>query len=81
MLTKWEAWLVKVKACGIPQLKNYAKGLEKDRAAVEGAIFSKCSNGQVEGQVNKLKAIKRQMYGRGTFQCLRKRVLLASLGM
>ena len=48
----WEGWLLKAKSSRIQQLKNFAKGLEKDRAVVEGAITSKWSNGQVEGQVN-----------------------------
>jgi transposase len=47
----------------------------KDDVAVRNAIRRKWSNGQVEGQVNRLKLIKRQMFGRATFDLLRLRVL------
>jgi len=43
---------------------------------VKEALNCEWSNGQVEGQVNRLKTIKRQMYGRGSFELLRRRVLL-----
>ena len=46
--------------------------------AVKAAVSLKWSNGQVEGQVNRLKNIKRQMYGRASFELLRKRVLMDS---
>jgi transposase len=59
-------------------LKNFAKGLQQDYDAVKAAVSLKWSNGQVEGQVNRLKNIKRQMYGRAGFELLRKRVLMDS---
>ena len=62
----------------IPSLKNFAKGLQQDHEAVKSAVSLKWSNGQVEGQVNRLKNIKRQMYGRASFKLLRKRVLMDS---
>nr|MBA2734414.1 transposase [Acidobacteriota bacterium] len=52
-----------------------AQGLLADEAAVRNALSSVWSNGQVEGQVNRLKMIKRQMYGRAKFDLLRARVL------
>jgi len=58
-------------------LKGFAKGLAKDRAAVQAAIDLPWSTSPVEGQINRLKLIKRSMYGRGGFQLLRQRVLLA----
>ena len=63
---------------GLAPLKNFAKGLQQDYDAVKAAVSLKWSNGQVEGQVNRLKNIKRQMYGRAGFQLLRKRVLMHS---
>jgi transposase len=54
---------------------SFAKGIQQDYAAILGALKSPWSNGQVEGQVNRLKFLKRQMYGRASFQLLRARVL------
>ena len=56
-------------------LSNFVRGLRQDYAAVEEAIGSKWSNGQTEGQVNRLKTLKRQMYGKASFDLLRIRVL------
>ncbi len=55
--------------------KNFVKGLRQDYKAVRAALESRWSNGQTEGQVNRLKFIKRQMYGRANFDLLRARVL------
>jgi transposase len=71
-------WINNVLDSGIPALKNFAKGLLQDFDAVKAAVSLKWSNGQVEGQVNRLKNIKRQMYGRASFKLLRKRVLMDS---
>lgn len=56
-------------------LKNFAKNIAKDFDAVNNAVVSTYSNGQVEGQINRLKNIKRKMYGRASFELLRKMVL------
>jgi transposase len=56
-------------------MASFAKGIRQDLAAVEGAIKTQWSNGQVEGQVNRLKTIKRAMYGRANFDLLREKVL------
>ncbi|PWJ54058.1 transposase, partial [Dyadobacter jejuensis] len=56
-------------------LKGFAKGINQDYQAVNQAVISTISNGQVEGQVNRLKTIKRNMYGRAGFELLRKIVL------
>jgi transposase len=68
-------WIREAKSSGIPALNNFATGLESDYSAVEAAATYQWSNGQVEGQVNRLKIIKRQMYGRAGFNLLRKRVV------
>lgn len=52
-----------------------ASPLTRDRDAVEAALHLPWSNGPVEGQVHRLKLIKRQMYGRASFDLLRLRVL------
>lgn len=68
-------WLERVRASGVADLKTFAEGLAQDRTAVEAALSSEWSNGQVEGQVNRLKFVKRSMYGRAGFDLLRARVL------
>lgn len=60
------------------ELKRFAYGIERDRSAVEAALVMNWSNGQLEGQVNRLKVIKRVMYGRANFDLLRRRVLLVA---
>ena len=70
-----QPWINRANALGLPAIKNFCNGLVRDRAAVMAAISLKWSNGQVEGQVHRLKLIKRQMYGRASFALLRARVL------
>ena len=71
-------WLAKAKASACAELRNFGSGLRQDEAAVTAALTEEWSNGPVEGQVNRLKTIKRQMYGRAGFQLLRARVRFAS---
>ena len=61
-------------------LKTFAKGLLRDIDAVENGISLPWSNGAVEGHVNRIKSIKRQMYGRASFELLRKKVILSESG-
>ncbi len=56
-------------------LSSFVAGLGRDHAAVEAAFYSSWNNGQVEGQVHRLKLLKRQIYGRAGFVLLRRRVL------
>jgi transposase len=72
---KLDVWLERAKGAGIAAFKNFAIGLQRDYDVVKAALTYEWSNGQVEGQVNRLKFIKRQMYGRAKFDLLRKRVL------
>jgi transposase len=71
-------WLTQATASGIAELRGFARGLADDHAAVEAGLSLDWSNGQTEGQVNKLKLLKRQMFGRASFDLLRHRLLLAS---
>jgi transposase len=64
----------------LPGLKTFARGLKRDIKAVQNAIQLKWSNGPVEGHVNRIKSIKRQMYGRASFELLRRKVLLSQSG-
>ncbi len=70
-----DQWIDHASQCGIGTIKSFAKGISKDVDAVRAALSLEWSNGQVEGQVNRLKLIKRKMYGRANFDLLRKRVL------
>ena len=72
------AWLADARACSVPAIETFAAGLEVDGAAVRAALTEPWSNGQAEGQVNRLKLLKRQSYGRAGFDLLRRRVLLAA---
>lgn len=74
---EWASWLKNGCASTINELQNFAKGLKKDGVAVYEAIRQSWSNGPTEGHVNRLKFLKRQMYGRASFELLRLRVLLA----
>jgi transposase len=69
-------WISAVKAAGLPGLSSFAKGLEQDLAAVTQGLTSRWNSGPVEGRVNHIKMIKRQMFGRAGLPLLRKRVLL-----
>lgn len=72
---KLRNWLEKAQQSGIPELIGFVSGVNQDFKAVEAAFSSEWSNGQTEGQVNRLKFIKRQMYGRANFDLLRARVI------
>ena len=69
------AWLEAAEASGISELERFARTLREDLAAVQAGLTLRHSNGQTEGQVNRLKLLKRQGYGRANFDLLRKRVL------
>ncbi len=73
-----ETWLDRAEASGQSTLRSFACGIRRDYAAVEAALRLPYSNGPVEGHVNRLKFLKRQMYGRAKFDLLRKRVLYAA---
>ena len=73
-----EAWLGEARTCGVPAVETFASGLEQDGAAVRAALTTPWSNGQAEGQITRLKLLKRQTDGRAGFDLLRRRVLLAA---
>ena len=75
--TRLTDWIDRARTSHIVELERFANGIQKDAAAVLGAITSPWSNGQTEGQVTRVKLIKRQMYGRAKFDLLRARILLA----
>jgi len=70
-----DTWLTAARHSDIPELRGFALGIERDKNAVAAAIELPWSNAQVEGQIHRLKFLKRQMHGRAGFSLLRRRVL------
>ena len=70
-----EAWCASVRESGIEELQRFANGLQQDKAAVLMGLTHSHNNAQAEGQVTRIKLIKRMMYGRAGFPLLRQRVL------
>lgn len=73
-----DVWLQQAEQIEIEPFRRFAKSLREDYAAVKAGVTLAVSNGQVEGQVNRLKLLKRQMYGRAGIELLSRRLLLAS---
>ena len=72
-----DSWLTRAKACRVTELTSFANGIRRDYAAVRAAFSSEWSNGTTEGHVNRLKFLKRQMFGRAHLDLLRVKVLHA----
>ena len=70
-----DAWLERIKTSQIPELQGFAQGIGRDKGAVQAGLTLPYSNGVVEGHVNRLKLIKRMMYGRAAFPLRGLRVL------
>jgi len=71
-------WLGAAATSGLPEFREVARGMRRDRSAIAAALAQEWSSGPVEGQVTRIKLVKRLAYGRSRFDLLRKRVLLAS---
>ena len=71
-------WLALAEVSPCPEMRHFAEGIRRDESAVNAAMTLSWSNGPVEGHVNRLKAIKRQMYGRAGFTLLKARVVSAA---
>jgi transposase len=72
------AWGDDARAAGAPEVTAFVAKLEQDRAAVQAALVSEYSQGQTEGQIGRLKALKRAMFGRANFDLLRRRFMAAA---
>jgi transposase len=72
-----DTWLEKVQASKIRELQGFVAGVERDKKAVKAGLTLQENNGMVEGNINKLKLLKRMGYGRAGFPLLRQRVLHA----
>jgi transposase len=68
-------WLSRAEVSACPEVRHFAEGIRRDESAVNAAVTLRWSNGPVEGHVNRLKTIKRQMYGRAGFALLKARVV------
>jgi len=74
---QFDSWLDKAKNSSVSLLHSFAVGLESDYDAVKAGVTMPVSNGPVEGHINRLKMLKRQMYGRAKIDLLERRFLLA----
>ena len=77
-LADLDGWLADARASGVRAIETLAAGLDLEGAAIRAALTSPWSSGQAEGQITRLKLIKRQMYGCAGFDLPRRRVLLAA---
>lgn len=73
-----DPWLSDATTSSLSSFARFAQGIREDYAAVKAALTLSWSNGQVEGQINRLKTLKRQMYGRASFDLLNRRLVLTS---
>lgn len=74
-----DEWMVQAEKLDISEINSYVAGLKNDIAAVRNAITLEFNNGLAEGSVNKLKVIKRIMYGRNSFELLKSKLLRLEL--
>jgi transposase len=74
----WPAWLEQAEQCAVPVMRGSAASLRQDYAAIAAAMEQVWSNGQVEGQITRLKLIERQMYGRAKLDLLKACLLHAA---
>jgi hypothetical protein len=70
-----DAWLIAAESSEVAEMENFARALRRNHEAVVAAVEHEWSTGQVEGQINRVKLIKRQMYGRASFDLLHQRIL------
>lgn len=75
---KLDCWLEQAKNCSFQAFQRFAKGLEEDYDAVKAGLTWEVSNGPVEGQNNRLKMLKRQMFGRAGLDLLARRLILTT---
>ena len=76
--TQLDPWLARAATSALPPFRRFAKGLREDYAAVKAGVTLPWSQGPIEGQINRLKMLKRQMFGRARLDLLARRFLLAA---
>jgi transposase len=72
-----DGWLEQAEQSGLAPLVSFATGVRRDYAAVKAGVTLEYSNGPTEGHVNRLKMVKRQMYGRAKLDLLKQRLIAA----
>jgi transposase len=75
---RFDDWLARTMASGVAALRRFATGLQGDYAAIKASMMLPWSNEHVEGQINRLKMLKRSMFGRAKLDLLSRRFLLAA---
>jgi transposase len=76
--TGLESWLRMAEASTVPEIRSFAAGIRRDQPAVQAALDYEWSSGRVEGLITKIKLVKRQMFGRGSLDLLKHRVMAAT---
>ncbi len=76
--TQLDPWLARAATSALPPFQRFAKGLREDYAAVKAGVTPPWSQGPIEGHINRLKMLKRQMCGRAPLDLLAQRFLLAA---
>jgi transposase len=74
---RFDSWLARATASAVARLRRFATGLRADYEAVKAGVTLPWSNGPVEGQITRLKLLKRQMFGRASLTLLERRFVLA----
>lgn len=74
-INKLNLWIKKARELNLEEINSFIIGITRDLDAVKNAIIYEYSNGLAEGKINKLKVIKRIIYGRNNFDMLRKKIL------
>lgn len=74
-VAEFDVWLTRADHFSVKSVNNFAKALRDEYAFIQASLLYEWSNRQTEGQINRLKFIKRQMYGRASFDLLRQKVL------
>jgi len=75
------SWIERAQKSGIHAMMRFVRTLKQDLSAIEAAVTEPWSNGPVEGHINRLKTLKRQMYGRAGIELLRARLLPEMFGL
>lgn len=78
-IEKLDIWIESAKKHAIPELQSFVEGILKDLKAIKNGIIYSYNNGLAEGSVNKIKVIKRIMYGRNSFALIKSKVLFNEL--
>jgi transposase len=78
--TQLDSWLARAATSALAPFRRFAKGLREDYAAVQAGVTLPWSQGPIEGHINRLKRLKRQMFGRARLDLLSRRFLLAPCG-